>query len=169
MSTWPPTPAPLTPVTYASFTAAFPEFANAAVYPQAAFDFFASRSCGDYECGNWGALYNFGYQYYIAHCLMLYKRRNDAAILKAYPGLAKGVLLLVNHRDRFRISYDTQASIEDRGGMYNETEYGKIFLRKARLVGAGPRYIGAGRSGGAGQVLSFMAWPGPPTGNGYSF
>jgi hypothetical protein len=53
--------------------------------------------------------------------------------------------------------------------MWNETEYGREFLRKARLVGMGAIQINTGSCGNAvGTVQSFMAWPGPPTGNGYS-
>jgi hypothetical protein len=167
--TWPPTPAPLAAVTYASFIVDYPEFSNAATYPEAAFTLFANEAATMMNVGRWGAMYNDGYELFVAHKLMLYKRRQDTAALNAYPGLGKGVLNSESP-GQVSLSYDTTASTEERGGMYNETEYGREFLRKARLVGMGAVQVNHGNPAGAvGQVQSFMAWPGPPTGNGYSF
>lgn len=170
MSTpWPPVPAPLAPVTYASFIADYPEFSNATNYPESAFTYFANEAATMMVAGRWGPMYNDGYELFIAHKLMLYKRRQDTAALNAYPGLGKGVLNSESP-GAVSLSYDTMSSTEDRGGMWNETEYGREFLRKARLVGMGGIQTNFGNpTGAAGQVQSFMAWPGPPTGNGYSF
>jgi hypothetical protein len=170
MSTpWPPAPAPLTPVTYASFIVDYPEFSNPTPYPNSAFTFFFNEFVNRANATRLGQLYNSCMELYIAHNLMLYKRRVDTAALNAYPGLAKGILSSETP-GQVSISYDTVGSAEERAGMYNETEYGKQFIRQVRLCGMGPIQVNHGNAGnGAGQVQSFMAWPGPPTGNGYSF
>jgi hypothetical protein len=169
MSTWPPVPAPLTAITPATFRVDFPEFTNATTYPDTAITWFLNEAAVMMSANRWGQLYNIGMELFIAHNLMLYKRRQDTAALNAYPGLAKGVIGSETP-GQVSLSYDTQVSAEERGGMYNETEYGKEFLRKARIVGMGGIVANVGGCGAPGTVTgTASAWPGPPTGNGYSF
>ena len=159
----------MVPLTYAQFILDFPEFTNATAYPEAEFTAALAEATALLNMSRWGTLYNRGLELYIAHDLALYQRRQATAALGGMPGMAKGNLTSETP-GQVALSYDTQVASERDAGYYNLTEYGQKFIRLARLRGMGGIVVNVGgNSGAVGQVQSFMAWPGPPTGNGYSF
>lgn len=155
-------------MTAALFRSDNTEFSNPARYPDNAINRYLAQGTVQLNSGRWGQLYNTGLELFISHHLMLWERRQATAALNGQPGLQKGNLGSESP-GQIALSYDTQVSTEERGGFWNSTEYGIEFIRLARLVGMGPVSANVGTTGPAGQVNSFMAWPGPPTGNGYSF
>lgn len=159
---------PTVPPTYAQFIVDYPEFSNAVAYPQSAFNNYLNQAALQLNVNAWQGLIYQGTELFIAHHLMLYKRRQDTAQLGAYPGIGKGNISSESP-GQVSISYDTQVGAEDGGGFWNQTEYGQEFIRLARLRGMTVMQLNAGCSGAPGQVNSYMAWPGPPTGNGFSF
>lgn len=156
-------------VTPDSFRGSLPVFANAAVYPDEAVQFWLGIAKLMLPVRRWGnpsptadvpptTQIDFAYVLYIAHHLILEKQSGDAAAKNATPGVQKGAISSDSVGSVSR-SYDTSAGLELEAGHWNLTVYGTRFVRIANAVGAGPVTIGGGFDP---NPLNGPAWPGPP-------
>ena len=158
-------------ITYAQFIIDFPEFANAAVFPQSGFNFylnFASLMLTP----PWGAaaptgqpytLYDIGTELFIAHNLAIEALNAKGAIMGGVPGLNRGVIS-AESAGQVSINYDTANGLEPDAGHWNLTTYGTRFVSMARLLGSAPMQIGPSQ-----QVPPYNgpAWIGPNPYPGY--
>lgn len=153
------------PYTIAQFVIDFPEFSDALIYPAAALTFYLNIANALLNTQRWGTLLNNGIALYMAHHMVLYRRRQLTVSVGGDPGLQKGNIASETP-GAVSLSYDTSVSSEDGAGFYNSTEYGVEFIRLARLMGMGP--VMANLPGPAPMWGSGSAWVGPSMGWGFS-
>lgn len=153
-------------VTVAQFRTDFPEFADAAVYPNTAFDLWYGVAVKLLSSDRWGTLLDIGTELYVAHQLALEARAQAQAAAGSVPGELVGPL---NSKsvDKVSMGYDTSAGTEESAGHWNLTIYGTRFIRLARMMGMGPVQIGVG-DGALDPLASINAWYGPLTTPGFS-
>lgn len=167
-------------VNAASFRAAFPEFANVAVYPDAQIVFWQGVA-QTLLPGRWGpsgtvadaapTLRDIGTCFFIAHNLVLEKQAQDAAARGGAPGINSGPMSSKGVGG-VHAGYDTNAGLEMEAGHWNLTTYGTRFIRLAKSVGLAGMQFGGGSPFGCypgpfGFVYDGPAWPGPPPWPGY--
>jgi hypothetical protein len=120
----------------ATFRAAFPEFSDIAVYPDAMLTFWAAFATAQVNCNRWGDQTLTGIYLYVAHEITLAVQNAATASLGGSAGSQSGP---ANSKTvgSATIAYDTQQTAERDGGYWNLTTYGKQFLRLARIFGSG--------------------------------
>lgn len=119
-----------------AFRTAFPEFADTTVYPSPQILFWATfaeklvRECV------WGTCWTAGVNLYVAHELTLAAQNAKVAANGGAPGTFGGV---PNNKTVGIVSvgYDSTSTAEKDAGYWNLTNYGKQFIRLARIFGAG--------------------------------
>lgn len=119
-----------------AFRTAFPEFSDSTVYPSTQITFWATfaeklvRECV------WGNCWAQGVQLYVAHELTLAAQNSQVAANGGAPGVFGGV---PNNKTVGAVSvgYDSTSTSEKDAGWWNLTNYGKQFIRLARIFGAG--------------------------------
>ena len=115
----------------------FPEFASTTKYTDAMITFWGTVGDLQLNANRWGSLRLYGLQLFVAHNVTLQAMDvASAAIPGGAPGTATGLISNQN-AGSVSVGIDTQASIEDAGGNYNLTSYGRSFLRMARMMGIG--------------------------------
>jgi hypothetical protein len=119
------------------FRTNFPEFADQSVYPLTLIIFWAGIGDTMLNTDRWGDIRDQGLQLYVAHEITLSVRNQSVgAIPGGAPGLGAGVISNISVGG-ISVGIDTQASIESYSGHYNETNYGRQFIRLAKMVGMG--------------------------------
>jgi hypothetical protein len=122
------------------FRTVFAEFADETKYPTGRFDYWAAIAALSLNIDRWGNFLTHGTYLYIAHHLVLSARAATEAAAGRAPGQSSGVITSKSVGD-VTVSLDTNAVNEDSAGNYNLTEYGREFIRLARIVGMGGAYI----------------------------
>ncbi|QEE24583.1 DUF4054 domain-containing protein [Rhodanobacter glycinis] len=120
----------------AQFRTDFPEFADAAIYPDATVNLWLGVAQVTLSADRWGALLDLGTELFIAHHLAVGAGNTKAAAAGGIPGSAGGVVSSKSV-DKVSVSYDTAAGTLEGGDFWNRTTYGIEFLRYARMMGAG--------------------------------
>lgn len=121
----------------ALFCKNFPEFAEAA---EGQISFWSLQAEKRLSCALWGDLWEDGVALYTAHHLTLAAGNARAAAVGGAPGGQQGGIT-AKTVDKVSVSYDVASVNEENGGHWNETVYGRTFLRLARMVGAGGRQL----------------------------
>lgn len=100
----------------------------------------------------WKTMWTMGCQLYVAHEITLAAQNAKSASSGGMPGTSGGV---ANTKTVGSVSvgYDSTSTGEKDAGYWNLTNYGKQFIRYARLFGMGPvqlvgRLPGCGNNGG---------------------
>lgn len=124
-------------VTTTEFRRKFPEFISQEVFPgpvlQTWLDFAAKMLPED----RWSTVHDMGICFFAAHYVSLQARGLAAATSgKQSPNTAGPVSS--KSIGPASVSYDTSAGIELGAGHWNETLYGRQFIRMAKMMGAGP-------------------------------
>lgn len=119
----------------ADFRAAFPEFSDAAKYPDAQLTFWASVAEKMVKSDVWQDMYENGVFLYVAHEITLAAQNKKAATVGGPPG-QQGGIANTKTVGSVTVGYDSQVSSEKDAGFWNLTNYGKQFIRYARLFGA---------------------------------
>lgn len=119
-----------------AFRQAFPEFANTEVYPTAMVDFWASLAEAQVRPQVWKTQTGVGVNLYVAHELVLAAQNAKTAKFGGAPGTFGGV---ANTKTvgTATVGYDSVTTGEKDAGYWNLTNYGKQFIRLARIFGAG--------------------------------
>lgn len=120
----------------ATFRAAFPEFADTAVYPDAQITFWATIAEEMVVSDIWGDMYPFGVQLYVAHEITLAAQNVHTAAIGGVPGQNAGIVTS-KAVGAVNASYDANTTTEKDAGWWNLTNYGKQFIRLVRIFGAG--------------------------------
>lgn len=120
----------------AKFRNDFPEFADAARYTPTSINFWAGIGEKVVSQDRWGDLYNQGLELFTAHNIVLAAGNKTAAATGAVPGQANGVVSAKKVGD-VGINYDNTTALELNAGHWNQTTYGRQYIRLARLLGQG--------------------------------
>jgi Protein of unknown function (DUF4054) len=130
-------------VTYDSFIASFPEFSNAAKYPEASFNMWLTFAQMMVSCERWGDMADIGVSLVVAHNLYFAGRAAAVAANGGSPGQATGI---VSSKSVNGVSQgmDTASVAEQGAGQWNATDYGQRYFALAMMFGAGGLQLGGG-------------------------
>lgn len=119
-----------------AFRSSFPEFADTTKYPNSAVTFWSNLAAKLVLESVWGTCWTEGMSLYVAHELALSAQSLKTSTVGGTPGTFGGV---ANSKTvgGATISYDSTATSEKDAGWWNLTNYGKQFIRLARIFGAG--------------------------------
>lgn len=123
--------------TYDQFIAAFPEFADQAVYPQGTFTFWQGIAALSLNACRWGALLDFGAQLFIAHNMLEQARALQVA---AMGGTSVGQVsgpVAAKSIDKISYAFNTDAVTIEGAGDWNNTNYGIRFYQLSLKLGSG--------------------------------
>ena len=136
------------------FRAAFPEFTDTVMYPDAMLDFWATLATAQVRECRWKTATNTGIQLYVAHEITLAAQNAKTAGFGGAPGTMGGV---PNQKTvgAASVGYDSQVTSEKDAGYWNLTNYGKQFIRLARIFGAGPVQLNGAPLYGRGYIGFF--------------
>lgn len=119
------------------FRRKFPEFINQENYPGPVVEMWLDVATRLLPAERWTTVLDVGVYLFTAHNLaMETKAMNDAAHGKA-PGNSSGPISSKSIGS-VSVSYDTGAGLEVNSGHWNDTQYGRRFIRLAKMMGAGP-------------------------------
>lgn len=118
------------------FRTEFPEFADTTVYPTTQINFWASIAELQVRLIVWKDMRANGVKLYVAHEITLAAQNAKAGKQGGVPGVSGGI---ANSKTVGSVSvgYDSQSNSEKDAGYWNLTNYGKQFIRLARIFGAG--------------------------------
>lgn len=120
----------------AKFRTDFPEFADAARYTPAIVNFWAGIGEKMISSDRWGDLYNQGLELFTAHNIVLAAGNKASAAQGSIPGQTNGVLTS-KKVGSVGVTYDNTSAMELDAGHWNQTTYGRQYIRLARLLGQG--------------------------------
>jgi Protein of unknown function (DUF4054) len=121
--------------TIGAFRDSFPEFADTVKYSNAVITVWSTLAIAQVNANLWGSQTDLGVMLYTAHEITLAAQNQAAGVIGGTPG-NQG---LINSKTVGSVSagYDTDKVTERDGGYWNQTTYGRQFLRLARIFGAG--------------------------------
>ncbi len=119
-----------------AFRTSFPEFADTTAYPDTMITFWATLAQAQVKLCVWNSCWLQGVSLYVAHELVIANQNVKTAAAGGAPGTMGGV---PNNKTvgSVTVAYDSQATSEKDAGYWNLTNYGKQFIRLARIFGAG--------------------------------
>ncbi len=119
-----------------AFRAAFPEFGNTEEYPTATIELWATFAEAQVRQAVWKTQWVMGVSLYTAHELVLARQNVKTAKFGGAPGTFGGV---ANTKTvgTGTVGYDSITTGEKDAGYWNLSNYGKQFIRLARVFGAG--------------------------------
>lgn len=119
-----------------AFRTAFPEFSDTSVYSTQLITFWSTLGAKLLLTCVWGTCWQEGMSLYVAHEITLAVQNSKASTAGGMPGTTGGV---PNNKTvgSVTVGYDSQATSEKDAGYWNLTNYGKQFIRLARIFGAG--------------------------------
>jgi len=119
-----------------AFRTSFPEFSSAIVYPDPMITMWAGLAERQVRSCVWKDSVTLGQSLYVAHELTIQAQSIKAASVGGVPGTSGGI---ANSKTVGSVSvgYDTTSTAEKDAGWWNQTTYGKQFIRLARIFGAG--------------------------------
>lgn len=114
----------------ATFRQYYPEFGDAAAYPDPVIQRFLDFGARQLNAERWADMLDEGLGLFAAHSLTVATRNSKSAGSFSAPVASEAV-------DKVSVSYDTGAVTLADGGYWNQTSYGVQLLTWARMVGAG--------------------------------
>ena len=119
-----------------AFRASFPEFTDTIAYPDDMINFWSGFAVIQVSQCVWKSAWLQGVSLYTAHEITLARQNLKASGSGGTPGTSGGIANTKTVGSA-TVGYDTVSSAEKDGGYWNLTNYGKQFLRLARIFGAG--------------------------------
>lgn len=118
------------------FRTSFPEFADPVAYPSGQITFWATLAEQMVRQCIWKDSWVAGVNLYVAHEITLAAQNAKTASVGGVPGTSGGI---ANTKTvgSVTVGYDTTSTAEKDAGYWNLTNYGKQFIRLARIFGAG--------------------------------
>lgn len=120
----------------AKFRTDFPEFADATRYTPTMLTFWSGMGEKLISSDKFGDLFTQAVELFTAHNAVLAAGNKSATASGALPGQAGGVVAS-KAVGSVNVSYDTTAAMETNAGHWNQTTYGRQYIRLARLIGQG--------------------------------
>ena len=124
------------PFVIADFRTQFPEFADTTKYPDPLIQFWADFADSRLNELIWGDQRIYGLKLFTAHQIVLAIVDQEDAEAGSIPGQGTAIVSSES-AGGVSIGIDTSASIESEGGHWNETRYGRQYLRMARMLAMG--------------------------------
>lgn len=121
----------------AAFRAAFPEFGDAAAYPDSLIGFWAGLAKLSLDRKRWGKWYPYGLQLFIAHFIALAKQNELSGAGGGIPGAGGSGNIASKKVGEVQVTYSQKTGDVDGGGEWNATSYGRMYLTLQRLIGHG--------------------------------
>jgi hypothetical protein len=125
------------------FRSQFPEFQDTVTYPDQMIDVWAGLASAQVNSCRWGTQYTLGVSLYVAHELVMARRNVKASAAGGAPGTFGGVAINKTVGS-VTAQYDPISTSEKDAGYWNLTNYGKQFIRLARIFGAWCVQLGGG-------------------------
>lgn len=119
-----------------AFRTSFPEFADTVRYPTPMIQFWATLAETQVRQCAWKNMWANGCMLYVAHEVTLASQSAQAGANGGTPG-SQGGVPSAKTVGSVSVSYDSTSTSEKDAGYWNLTNYGKQFIRLARLFGAG--------------------------------
>lgn len=115
------------------FRSDFPEFAD---YPASTIKFWSDVGEKLISKDRFGGLYDQALALFTAHNIVLAANNDRADAAGGLPGTATGV---VENKSvgSVSVAYDNTQTVELDAGHWNQTTYGRQYIRLARMIGAG--------------------------------
>ncbi|MDQ0507405.1 DUF4054 domain-containing protein [Xanthobacter agilis] len=126
-------------VDYATFVAAFPEFASTMTFPEAQVAFWLGQAPNQISERLFGANYNLASMLFAAHNLALGAKDAKAAAFGGIGGSSSG-LTSSKTVDKVTVSYDTGSTTITGAGAWNLTTYGTRLYKMMQGAYSGPFY-----------------------------
>lgn len=114
----------------------FPEFDNATVYPDTNLLFWSTIAAQLIDMGQWASLYNQAVELFVAHNIALAAQERAQTASGGIPGSANGVIA-AKTVGNVSVNYDNTDVMEPGAGHWNQTTYGRQYIRLARMIGQG--------------------------------
>jgi hypothetical protein len=126
------------------FRKQFPEFKDTVKYPTEQVTFWATVAEEMVPCRIWRGMWTQGVSLYVAHEITLGAQNAQSAANGGVPGTSGGV---PNNKavGQVSVGYDSTVTSEKDAGWWNLTNYGKQFIRLARIFGAGAIQLNGAR------------------------
>lgn len=118
------------------FRTAFPEFKDTVKYPTELITVWSTVAETMVPQRLWKTMWVMGVQLYTAHEITLAAQNQQSAASGGVPGTSGGI---ANSKavGSVNVGYDAATATEKDAGYWNLTNYGKQFIRFARIFGAG--------------------------------
>jgi hypothetical protein len=120
----------------AQFRRDFPEFADSTRFPIQQVDFWCNMGKKLVSQDRFGDLYTEAVELFAAHNLVLSAQSRMAVASGGLPG-GQGGTVASKGVGSVSVSYDTAGASELNAGHWNQTTYGRQYIRLARLIGQG--------------------------------
>lgn len=124
---------------YATFVAAFTEFANTDNYPQTMVEFWLAQAPSQLNADRLKAAYPLAVALFAAHNLALERIAMRTAALGGAPGSSTGVTSSKSV-DGVSVSYDNNIGTSPNAGHWDLTTYGRRLWKLIKAAGGGPIY-----------------------------
>lgn len=118
------------------FRVQFPEFADTTAYPTVTINLWSALAVQQVPQCRWGTCWLLGVSLYTAHEITLAAQNAKTGKQGGVPGVQGGIANTKTVGST-SVGYDTESSSEKDAGYWNLTNYGKQFMRLARIFGAG--------------------------------
>lgn len=132
-----------TEFTTAQFRLDFPEFASETQYTNAMIAFWYGMANSMLNVRRWGEQRIYGLSLLVAHNITLAAADVADVAAGADPGRSSA-LIGSQGAGGVSVSFDNSASLENNAGQFNETRYGRMYIRLARQIGIGAIFVGDG-------------------------
>lgn len=123
-------------IAYADFQVQWPEFGDSTVYTVAQFNLWAGVAYALLNADRWADQLDLAAALFIAHHLVLGRRRQLTAAAGGTPGEVQGPKT-AKAVDKVSASMDTAAVTFENAAFWNMTDYGVQLMQLIRLFGAG--------------------------------
>jgi hypothetical protein len=120
----------------ALFRTDFPEFADIAIFPSSALTFWSNLGEQLISADRFGGTFTQAVELFTAHNIVLAAGNVSSAAAGGVPGQTGGTVSS-KAVGSVSISYDTASAMETGSGHWNQTIYGRQYIRLARLIGQG--------------------------------
>jgi hypothetical protein len=154
------------PVTPAQFRIDLPAFADPGTYPDGTVGLYLTAAQAALNLPRFGAFAIIAVECMAAHYLTLGRADERAAATGGEAGVNAG-MVASKGVGPVNIGREVSSSVEQDGGHWNLTTFGRRYLRMAREAGAGPIQLGGvpfpGGAGGnwfPGSASAYMGWTG---------
>ena len=125
--------------TYQEFIAAFPEFTNQQVFPQAQVSIWTPVAYEQLNSTRFGNQLGLAAMLFVAHNLVLSARAAASVNAGQIPGEGRGVVA-TKTVGPVSVTYDAASITSEGAGMWNSTSYGQRLYKLMQAYGGGPLY-----------------------------
>ena len=120
----------------AAFRQHFPEFADAARFPDPTITFWSGIGEAQISADRFGDMYSQAVELFTAHNIVLAAGNAASSAAGSLPGGAGGAVSQ-KKIGQVAVTYDNASSMLPNAGHWNQTTYGRQYVQMVRLFGSG--------------------------------